>query len=131
MLLHRRLSKQFDMAALLEHYRILDELAYEASVNDWDGPGTYPVASSTLALARGMLAAMGVDEGPTSINVDPDGELTFDWLAGDDHLAVSLSPAGRLSYIHRAGGARSRDTMQLVDGVLPDKLKELIPRGRT
>lgn len=92
-----------------------------------DGHGSTPVSTATIARARVVLSALSIHEQPVDINADPDGEVSFDWRAGDVLLAVSLSEEGRLSYIYHNGAERMRDTTFLEGDTLPSALRALIP----
>lgn len=95
----------------------------EASMPGWAGEGSKPVHPLTYGMAQRFLTALPTSMPAPEVNADPDGEISFDWDLGRDRLlAVSISLAGRLSFIYRNRSIRMRDTLWFMDDQIPDEL---------
>lgn len=101
----------------------LNEVYQEAIKPGWAGLGSNAVHPLTLDMARRFLNALPPGMDAPEVNADPDGEISFDWDKGRDRLlAVSISLAGRLSFIYRNGSVRLRDTLLFTDEKIPAEL---------
>jgi len=93
-----------------------------------DGPDAYSVDYATICLAVDALAALPSDLPTPEIAVDPDGEISFDWImSGGRNFSLSLRGDGRLSY---AGSFRLNHTRYGTD-TFEDKIpKEVVEAVR-
>ena len=99
-------------ARLQEGYRLLEEVAEEHDEPNWDGYGALPINIASLRKAYEFIQILPLSLPLPDIEVDPDGEVSFDWY--DDSggvFSVSLGESGRLTF----AGAFGRKEVHGVD----------------
>jgi hypothetical protein len=116
-----------DMTKARRRWALTDACA-GASLPNWDGYGAAPVADSTVWHAQRFLAAIPESWPNAEIDVDPDGEVSFEW-ARDAHwvFTVSVSETGRLSYAGLFGTSRVHGVENLA-GTLPRAIVDGLAR---
>ncbi|HLF89550.1 MAG TPA: hypothetical protein VI451_11425 [Anaerolineales bacterium] len=83
----------------LEGYKSLEEVAQEANEPNWDGYNGIAVNALSLYQASEFLNALPASIPTPEIGVDPDGEISFDWYRGKNHLfSVSVGETGKLTF---------------------------------
>ena len=95
---------------------------------NWDRYGGQPVQSRVPQLACRFLNALPSVIPTPEVGLDPDGEISFDWIVSRDRqLTVSISPEGELNY---AGiyGAAVKHGRELFDDSVPHEIIEAIRR---
>lgn len=108
----------------------LDEVWAECQKPNWDGYGAKPVMPRTLRAAQQFVKACGPTLSPTSTGAEPDGCITIEWYASDNHLmSVSIHPDGKILYFVSDGQENARGSCQF-NGVLPDAIAYWIKRVR-
>ena len=92
-------ANQRAMIAALEH-------AYQnASINNWDGYGANPVKEVAKAEAERFLELMPSDLAMPEVSVDPDGDISFEWLKSNRYMySVSLSGNNKIVFAGICGG---------------------------
>jgi hypothetical protein len=76
---------------------------------------------ATYECAILFLESLPAEFTPPELSVDPDGEIAFDWISGDDVLSVSLNATGHVSYAAEIGGKLSSGPA-FFGGTLPEEI---------
>jgi hypothetical protein len=86
----------------------MQAVAQMASTDDWDGDGGLAVEQSTLRYATRFVLGLPQGLAPSSVLVDRDGDITFDWgLLPTRTFSVSVSRDGTLTYAGFFDGAQT------------------------
>jgi len=84
---------------LREARGILQEIAEEHNEPNWDGYNALPVNENSLYRADEFLRMLPLNVSLPNIDVDPDGEVSFDWYNdSDDVFSISIGETGRLAF---------------------------------
>lgn len=82
-----------------ERFERLDMVATSASMHDWDGYGALPVNEESLSRAYEFLNVLPLSLPTPEIEVDPDGEVSFDWCNDENEtFSMSISATGIISF---------------------------------
>jgi hypothetical protein len=100
------------------HSRAMDELT--SAVNARGMLKTF-IGLATYERAAKFLTALPTCAAAPELSVDPDGEIAFDWAAGEDMLSISLNASGRISYAADIGG-QSSSGPGFFGGVVPEDI---------
>lgn len=77
----------------------LQEAADKACESNWDGYGALPVNEISLYQAHEFLNILPLEISLPEVEVDPDGEVSFDWYnEADEVFSISIGKTGRLSF---------------------------------
>ena len=104
-------------AALSGWIRDLDELCKEADQQDWDGEGAAPVQVGARRYAIALVAELAEGTRFPEVAVDPDGEISLGWEAGNQVFSISISGVGRFSYAGLFGTGDCHGTEWMVEQV--------------
>lgn len=89
----------------------------------------YPTAvvhTLTQMWSRTFLLRLPDSVVDPDVGVDPNGDLTFEWYAGPDHvLSISIAPSGAVVYAY-ANGLRRENGCDEITHAIPSNLLELI-----
>lgn len=109
-----------------EQERLLNELRSTANEH-----GLLRTFEGLLTFNRsvGFLASLPPEVAQPDVSVDPDGEVSFDWAAGDDLFSISLGPSGRLTYAADIDGD-TRSGVSFFGGSVPEDVLAVIGRFR-
>jgi len=95
-------------------------------VEGWDGHGGVPVDFETYQMTCGIINALPNHLQPTSVSVDPDGQMTLEWYKNVSRLlSVSISPNGEMHYAS-AVGARKYYGTEFFLGEMPEEILRII-----
>ncbi len=84
------------------------------------------VHTLTQLWSRSFLMRLPLWVADPDIGVDPNGDLTFEWFAGQDHiLSISLAPSGSVVYAY-ANGLRRENGCDDIIHAIPANLIELL-----
>jgi len=84
---------------LQEGLRLLEEVDEEYSEPNWDGYDALPVNGNSLLRAYEFLQVLPLSLPLPDIEVDPDGEVSFDWYNDSGGVfSVSIGETGRLAF---------------------------------
>jgi len=84
---------------LREGFYLLQEVAEEYNELNWDGYGALSVSENSLENAKNLVRILPTDIPLPEIEVDPDGEVSFDWYNdADDVFSVSIGETGKLAF---------------------------------
>lgn len=99
-------------AKLQEGYRLLEKVAEEHNEPNWDGYDALPINGDSLRKAYEFIQILPLSLPLPEIEVDPDGEVSFDWYNDSGGVfSVSIGETGRLSF----AGAFGRREVHGVD----------------
>lgn len=91
-------------ASLTEALKDLDEVALDASVDNWDGYDAKKINKNSYLDAQKFLNNLPVGVCMPEISVHPDGEVTFEWFKKKGQiLSLSISPDEEIAYAFRKG----------------------------
>ena len=93
---------------LADASREINTLISECADDDWDGYGAKAVDNASCFRAICFMVALPTDVPPPEVGVDPDGEVSLDWIVGPQRVfSVSIGGKGELHYAGLFGRARS------------------------
>ena len=122
----------FHFRRRVERERAFSELARAIDTGgeeDWDRYGGIPVDRQVAQLACRFLNALPSAVPTPEVGLDPDGEISFDWIVSRDRqLTVSLSPDGLLSYAGIFGATSIAHGTEGFDDTVPQAIVEAIRR---
>jgi hypothetical protein len=96
---------------------ILDA-ANECWADDWDGYGCEGVDLSSVGNAANFVLALPIYLLPVEVGVDPDGEISLEWLGGNNSsLSISIGPNGELTYSGRYGRSLAYGVEHFIDEI--------------
>ena len=114
---------------LAEAFGELRDILVECSRPGWDGYDAEPVDRLSVHKASRFLRALPANTTSPQLSVDPDGEVSMDWVGTSDTLfSVSIRGDGRLSYAGRFGIRRARGTEYLSDEI-PREVMDYVRRA--
>lgn len=93
----------------------------------WAEGGTYPpVSDLSLAWACHFIVSLPEDVPDPEAGAGPQGEVSFDWYDGVDHiLSVGIQADGTMNYAYASGNDRAHASRHLQKG-LPDSLRGML-----
>lgn len=100
----------------------LDALAFDPEVGPIDG--------ASIAIAEMLLWSLSPEDLPGEVDVDPDGEATFDWGQPGKRFAVSVSSRWQLAYAGLFSGETVKGTVQFLGEQVPSNIIDGIRRCR-
>lgn len=107
----------------------LNDVAMTASVNNWDGYGAEPVNEFSFFLAKSFLHKLPSTYPKPEISVDPDGEISFEWLNGDDKIfSISFSEKNEISFAGIFSTGEIHGIEEFSEYEIPKKIFENIKR---
>lgn len=96
----------------------LDSCIVECSEDDWDGYGALKILQDSIASAIKFIGLLPINVREPEVNVDPDGEISFDWeLNNNDYFSVSIGKNGKISYAGLNGIKKCNGTLFLQDTI--------------
>jgi hypothetical protein len=96
---------------------ILAEVVEEASKDDWDGYGAYPVCPKGVELAKAFIRALPKGISMPEPCAEPDGEIALEWYGGKNRIfSISFGKEDRLAYASIDGTDRDKGVRRF-DGV--------------
>lgn len=93
-------------------------------------PENGPVDGASLAIAEMFLWSLVPEDLPDEVDVDPDGEATFDWGQVGNRLAVSVSRDWQLAYAGLFSGQTVKGKEQFLGDAVPSNIIDVIRRCR-
>lgn len=107
----------------------LDEVAMAAKDDNWDGYGAEPVNEFSIFLAKSFLYKLPSSYPKPDISVDPDGEISFEWLNGPDKIfSISFSKKNEVSFAGIFSTGEIHGTEEFSEYEIPQKIFENIKR---
>lgn len=83
------------------------------------------IGLATYERAVQFLTALPLDVTAPELSVDPDGEIAFDWIAGENMLSISLNASGQISFAADIEGSLSSGPA-FFGGVLPRNILSVV-----
>jgi hypothetical protein len=109
-----------------------DDLAQtlqQGRAGNWDHYGAVPATDATAQVAYRFLSALPSTLPSPNIGLDPDGEVSFDWLAGKGRVfSVSIGESGRLSYAGMFGPGKTAHGSEPFDDAIPNAVIACVRR---
>ncbi len=107
----------------------LNEIALDASIDDWDGYGAKGINAESYLGAKKFINRLPLDVEIPEISVHPDGEVAFDWYKKKGFmLTISIGSDDELAYAYRFG-LRKNYGKEYYGDAIPEsilaKIKEL------
>ena len=110
---------------------VKDELfsaAEECKSANWDGQGAAAVSDESYRSAFRFLEALPLGCVPSSVSVEPDGEMTLEWYSSVRRtISISFSKDGELHYAALVGGSKAYGTEPFF-GDVPKNILSLVSR---
>lgn len=108
-----------DMVSRQPAFLQLAQLARDSQEHDWDGYEAKGMSYGTHVIGIRFLSALPTTLPTPHVAVDPDGELSFEWVSPEGRVfSVSANGSGRLSYAGVfADGVTTHGTEIFVDTV--------------
>src|SRR5262249_55626159 len=101
----------------------------EAASPGWDGYGGYRVEASSILNGFEFINALPGSIPMPDIAVDPDGEISFDWICGPQRqFSISLGGRSVMSYAGLFGSDKVAGSERF-QGTLPRTLVEYVRRA--
>jgi hypothetical protein len=105
----------------------LIEIQLRAAKPNWDGYGARQVNSLSIAYAARFLFQLPSSSPLPTIDVDPDGEVSFDWIGPEEEeLTISISGKGVISYSLILGETDHDHGQRLFRGKVPSEIHQKI-----
>lgn len=105
------------------------EILIEHAEDDWDGYEARAVNRDSLVNALSLALLLGTQYPSPEMAVDPDGEVTLDWICGAGRVfSISTSATGRLAYAWMKGNDQGSATSQLSGRTVPDEIVSVLRR---
>jgi hypothetical protein len=102
--------------------------AEECKSANWDGQGAAAVSDESYRSAFRFLEALPLGCVPSSVGVEPDGEMTLEWYGSVRRtLSISFSKHGELHYAALVGGSKAYGT-EAFFGDVPQNILGLVAR---
>jgi hypothetical protein len=99
------------------------EAVREALVENWDGHGAHSVSWAAAQAASTFIMLLPTAFPVPEFSVDPDGEVSLDWIRERDWLlSVSVGANGTIAYAGRFGLARQSGSEAFIDDLPPNVL---------
>lgn len=107
----------------------LARIAKEASLPDWDGPGTVALRVDAIERAHTLSRLLPVSLPHPDMSCTPAGSLALDWMAGPKlQLSVVLSRSNRIGYAAYFSDGRTHGEHDFSPARLPDELSAAIAK---
>ena len=107
----------------------LDEVALTAIDANWDGYGAEPVNAFSIFLAKSFLHKLPSTYPKPEVSVDPDGEISFEWLNGADKIfSISFSKKNEVSFAGIFSTGEIHGTEEFSEYEIPQEIFENIKR---
>lgn len=107
----------------------LNEVALDASMENWDGYGAKKIDKESYFGAKKFINSLPLGVEMPEISAHPDGEVAFDWYVKKGFmLSVSISPDDELAYAYRFGLRKNYGKEYYGDAIpetILEKIKEL------
>jgi hypothetical protein len=104
-----------DRASILDR---IQQVASEASVNNWDGDGGAAVEQSTLRYAWRFAYSLPQGTPAPDVVVDRDGDIVFDWAAHPHSVfSVSVGRDGTMTFAGLFGAAKQHGREPLSESI--------------
>lgn len=107
----------------------LNEIALDASKENWDGYGAKKIDKGSYYGAKRFINALPLGVEMPEVSVHPDGEVAFDWYVKKGFmLSVSISPEEEIAYAYRFGLRKNYGKEYYADTIpetILEKIKEL------
>lgn len=107
----------------------LNEVALDASIDNWDGYGAKEIEKESYFGAKKFINSLPLGVEMPEISVHPDGEVAFDWYVKKGFmLSVSISSDDELAYAYRFGLRKNYGKEYYGDAIpetILEKIKEL------
>ena len=114
-------SRDTLIGAKLEHAQA------QAALPNWDGYGAAPVNAMSIEYAKRFLLLLPPASPMPEVEVDPDGEISFDWFGPNkSELTISFSPLGMISYSVLFGEVGYDHGQKLFEDEIPKDLIQKI-----
>lgn len=99
------------------------ELAAECARDDWDDEGSLAVSATAIGNAISFLRALPKDIPIPEFSVEPDGNLSLDWIDSKSRLlSLSVGESNRLAFAWLDGSDKGHSVVRF-DGVqIPPRL---------
>jgi hypothetical protein len=108
----------------------LQDLAWDAHFDGWDGQGSQAVTEDLLAAAEQFVHSLPLGLSLPLVGVDPDGAFNFEWYRTPTWtLSVSVSADGWLHYAALFGASSESGRVPFL-GDCPTQVLRLISRVR-
>lgn len=115
-------------ASLTEALNELDEIALDASIDNWDGYGAKKINKESYIDAQRFLNNLPVGIEMPEISVHPDGEVSFEWYKKKGYiLSISISPNDEIAYACRLGLSKKHGIEYFGDDI-PETILEKIKK---
>lgn len=99
------------------------DLAADHAKADWDGYGAKPVSLESLVLAERLIRSMPHDLPVPEFSVDPDGDISFDWIAGRQKIySLSVGTSMRLACAWRSGSDHGHEVIRFDGQSIPQRV---------
>jgi hypothetical protein len=105
---------------LLDAYR-------EAAFEGWDGYAAHKFEESTLLNGFAFIDSLPRSIPMPEVSVDPDGEVSFDWICGARQFSISLGGRGVMSYAGLFGSDKVAGSERF-QGTLPRTIVDFVKR---
>ena len=107
----------------------LDEVALSAKESNWDGYGAEPVKEISIFFAKSFLHNLPSTYPKPEVSVDPDGEISFEWLNKNDKIfSVSFNQENEISFAGIYSTGEDHGTEEFNGYEIPKKILENIKR---
>ena len=107
----------------------LSQITKECARVNWDYYGALPVDEVNASMARIFLQVIPDDIPLPDFEVDPDGEVVFDWYDETSGIfSVSISEDGTLSFDRFSGKEKTRGQVQLDTNGMPGIILDFLQR---
>lgn len=92
-----------------EALQSLKDVIIECSQKDWDGYGASPANPYSSSHAKRFLESFPTSFPFPEVDVDPDGEISFEWFQSSRHVfSISFGSRGELHYAGLFGDCKVR-----------------------
>lgn len=105
-------------------YSRVHELAREASVDGWDGPGSNALRADAHARAAWIATLLPIEMlARADVSVTPSGSLSLDWdISSKNQLSVMLASSDTVSYAAYRPEGRSHGSFHIQGSRLPEEI---------
>lgn len=117
--LNEHLRQNITSEPINDAFKSLIEISKECSMNNWDGYGAQAISEGSIREANRFIEALPKINFPfPSITVDPDGEITFEWINKTRKIfSVSIGHDGTLTYAGIFGTSKTHGTEDFEDAI--------------
>ena len=101
----------------------LRAIGADCALGDWDDYGAKTVSEAVIFRAEALIRALPESIPAPDISVEPDGQVSFDWLPSSTlTFTLSVNEGNRLVYAWIDGANRGNATAVFERGDLPARL---------